>query len=105
MIRGSAKFDSIAVGEVTCSFLGPTIHLEAKAAFVGSKSGDTHGWTTNSQWTPVVMEKLRELRALMEIELGQIHFDGAELVTAPIGAAPQGASPGGLGERFGGAQV
>jgi hypothetical protein len=109
MIRGSAKFDSIAVGEIAVSFLGPTVTVEAKAAFVNSKSGETHGWTKNTQWTPAVIEKLRELRALMEVDLGQIHLEGGGeilVTTAANTSSSVGAeASGGLGERFGGGQV
>lgn len=108
MIRGNPKFDSIAVGEITASFLGPTVSLEAKAAFANSKTGDTHGWTKNTQWSPPVMEKLRELRALMEIDLGNLHLEGGgEVLVAPANAAPQGnfGSGGGLGEHLGNESV
>ncbi len=101
MIRGSAKIDSIAVGEISASFLGATVHLEAKAAFANSKTGDTHGWTKNAQWTPPVLEKLKELRALMEMDLGRIHFESTELIETGAPAA-RGVrfEGGGLGEHL-----
>ena len=106
MIRGNAKFDSIAVGEGAFSFLGSTLMLEAKAAFVNSKTGDTHGWTKNAQWSPPVVEKLKELRALMEIDLGQLHLEGGgEVLVAVTSAGPAAGGGGGLGEHLGGEQV
>lgn len=77
MVKGTAKFDGIAIGEFTVNFLDHTTKLHAKAAFVASESGLTHGWTTNEQWTPTTMEKLRELRTAMENDLAAIHFSGA----------------------------
>ena len=82
MIQGQAKFDGIAVFEGTFSFLNPTVHLEGKAAFVDSKTGDTHGWTKSTQWSPEVIAKLAELRALMEVDLGRLHMhEGGETLT------------------------
>ena len=105
MVRGSAKFDSVVVGEGTFSFLaaGGSPALEAKAAFVNSRSGETHGWTTNRQWSPAVLEKMKELRSLMEIDLGMLHLEGGgEILVTPVHAlqGPQSGSRtgGGLGE-------
>lgn len=107
MIRGSAKFDGVTVGEASCSFLGATIHLEAKAAFVNTKTGDTHGWTKNTQWSPEVIAKLHELRMLMEMDLGRLHLhDGGEvLATSTAVALVSPDRPGGLGEHFNTPQV
>ena len=109
MIRGNPKFDSVSVGEGNFSFLGSTLQFEAKAAFVNSKTGDTHGWTKNTQWSPPVVEKLKELRALMEIDLGRLHLEngGEVLVTTATGMGG-GATPtehGGLGEHLDEKQV
>lgn len=80
MIQGTAKFNAIALGEFTVNFLGPTTKVSAKAAFVGTQTGHTHGWTNNEQWSPETMSKLGELRALMEADLAKIHFsDGRDL--------------------------
>lgn len=101
MIRGSAKFDGISLGEAAFSFLGSTVHLEGKAAFVNTQTGDTHGWTKNEQWSPATIEKLAELRALMELDLGKLHLQdgGTALVTTARAASPS-AEVGGLGEHF-----
>lgn len=108
MIRGAPKFDGIAVGEITASFVGPTLSLEAKAAFANSKTGDTHGWTKNTQWSPGVIEKVRELRALMELDLGRIHFEGGGemlVTTSNTASGLGGGGGGGLGEHLGGESV
>jgi len=98
MVRGTAKFDGIAVGEFSVNRLGPTIKMQAKAAFVGSQSGQTHAWTTNDEWTPATIEKLRDLLTAMEMDLARIHF--AESNPVPTSANPwQGEQRGsGLGE-------
>ena len=98
MIRGSTKFDSVSVGEGAFSFLGSNLTLEAKAAFVNSRTGDTHGWTKNSQWSPTTIEKLKELRALMEIDLGALHLEnGGEVLVASSTVGQTVASSGGSG--------
>jgi hypothetical protein len=101
MIKGNTKFDAIAVGEFTAAFIGPTLEFKAKAAFVDSKTGQTHGWTTNATWSPPTIEKLKELRLLMEADLGAMHLEGGgeavHNVIAP--RAPQ--VPTGLGEHVG----
>lgn len=107
MILGQPKFNSIQVGELTVSFLGTTLRFEGKAAFVDMKTGHTHGWTKNEQWSPAVIEKLKELRALMEIDLGRLHLEnGGESVVGPttLASPAKGLSMegGGLGEHLGG---
>ncbi len=103
MIRGNPKFDGMAVLEGSFSFLGASNGLEGKAAFINSKTGDTHGWTTNKQWSPQVIEKLKELRALMEVDLGQLHLDGGGevlIASSTTGASlPEGRGMGGIGEH------
>lgn len=103
MIRGNAKFDGLAVGEGKFSFMGPTVHLDGKAAFVNSRTGDTHGWTNNTQWSPETIAKLSELRALMEVDLGRLHMEnGGEVLIGPTNTGGVGVSSvGGLGEHIG----
>jgi hypothetical protein len=100
MIKGYAKFDSLAVGEFSASFLGTNLKLECKAAFVDSKTGQTHGWTANQTWSPPVIAKLKELRELMEMDLGAIHLEGGG-ETVPNTVTPQRSAqaPTGLGEH------
>lgn len=108
MIRGNPKFDSISIGELSVSFLGSTLTFEGKAAFVNSRTGGTHGWTKNTQWSPATIAKLKELRALMELDLAALHLDGdGELLTDATGVAPARFTPegGGLGEHLGGDSV
>jgi hypothetical protein len=106
MIRGTPKFDGMAVGEITVVFTGLQLQFEAKAAFIDSKTGETHGWTkaTAASWSPTTIDKLRELRALMELDLGKLHLEGGgEILVGPPGAVPQTgvAFEGGLSEHLG----
>ena len=108
MIRGQPKFDGIAIGEFTAIFLGPTLEFTAKAAFTNSKTGETHGWTKHTHWSKNTIAKLQELRAAMEMDLGQEHFEGGgEVLVGPSGATtPRGLAPdGGLGEHLGDEKV
>jgi hypothetical protein len=102
MIRGTAKFDGIALGEMTANFLGTGTRLTAKAAFVNSTSGHTHGWTTQEQWSPETITKLTELRTLMEADLARTHFAGAAGPAAPGLHFTSPAPEGGLGEHVAG---
>lgn len=93
MMTGTPKFNSIAVGELRATFIERVHELSAKAAFVNTTTGTTHGWTTNTQWSTATLQKLEELRAAMEEDLGRLHFDDAHPET------PRHAQDvGGLGE-------
>ena len=110
MIRGTPKFDGVVVGEIKIVFTGLQLQFEAKAAFVDSKTGETHGWTnaTASAWSPITIDKMKELRALMELDLGKLHLEGGgEVLVGPTGVAPHTSAgfEGGLGEHLGGGQV
>lgn len=104
MIQGAPKFSGLAVGEITVNKMGPTLKMEAKAAFVDPKTGSTHGWTTGNQWSPTTVVKLGELLALMEEDMARIHFDGGGTTSdspiTPVRQVP-GVS-GGLGEHVAG---
>jgi hypothetical protein len=101
MIQGSAKFDAIVVGEFTASFIGPTTDFKAKAAFVNSKTGQTHGWTSNQTWSKETIIKLLELRALMETDLGALHLEnGGQVLEVPTQPRNPPA-PTGLSEHVG----
>lgn len=99
VISGNIKFSGIAIGELTVNRMGPTLKMEAKAAFVDPKTGVTHGWTTGSQWSKETVAKLNELFLLMEADLAKAHFvdagtsdDGPVTISRPTGV-------GGLGEH------
>ena len=102
MINGSPKFNGMAMGEGKFSFLGTTIHLEGKAAFIDNRTGQTHGWTHNTSWGKDTIDKLMELRAAMELDLGRLHLEGGgeKLVTTSKPPALTGGGDG-LGEFLG----
>jgi len=76
-------FNGIALGELNIDFLATPSKVVAKAAFINTQTGATHGWTTCHQWAPDTMERLRELRALMERDLAAIHFADASSGPGP----------------------
>lgn len=97
-------FNGIALGELSVNFLESPAKVVAKGAFINTTTGQTHGWTTCHQWSPDTIEKLRELRALMERDMAALHFvDGA---VSPMGSPTTGGGGlkdgfKGLGERLG----
>lgn len=104
MIEGAPKFGGLAVGEFTCSLLGATVQLKAKAAFVDKRTGQTHGWTEGSGnlWSTATLQKMRELVELMEADLARVHFDNAATAPTAVATDPT-ASPGlsgGIGEHL-----
>ncbi len=87
----SAKFDKVALGEASISFLGPTLSFTAKFKLVSSKTGESFGSSTIQHWSPAVIEKLKELRAMMEYEVEEEIFEGSSTSTV---------STSGIGEQF-----
>lgn len=98
----SVKFDGIRVAELSVSFMEASALLTAKAAFVNTRTGDTHGWTTGRRWSAATLEKLSELRASMERDLEGMHFEDGAL-TPVAGNEGLPAAFKGLGERYTGA--
>ena len=99
----TAKFDGMAIGELSVNFIESPAKVVAKGAFIDRQTGQTHGWSTNHQWSPDTIEKLRELRMLMERDMEAIHFaDGSVGPISPTtGGGGLGDSFKGLGERLG----
>lgn len=101
----TVTFNGIALGELTIDFLSTPAKVVAKAAFINTQTGATHGWTTCHQWAPDTMERLRELRFLMERDLAAIHFADASSGVQAASSTTRGgglqAELKGLGERLG----
>lgn len=102
MIRGSARFDGLALGEGTFSFLATSPQLKTKTAFISSASGKTHGWTeATGGWSKETMLALEALRECIEKDLAGVHFTSFEDSTGPTPERTAGAiPPGGLGEHL-----
>lgn len=106
MQQGTPKFDGIAVFTAEFSFLGPTVKLSTKAAFVDSRTGHTHGWTTGEGgiWSTGTIDALKALRDSMEADLARLHFTEGAAVPGTGGGGEEpsaGGGGGGLGEHLG----
>jgi hypothetical protein len=97
-VTGTPKFDQLVVSEITVNFLNSPVSLDVVAAFVNSKTGETHGWTKGhgSLWSENTKEKLKALREAMESDIGKAHFVGS--VTKSVGS--EASFKGGLGEHL-----
>lgn len=98
----TVKFDALRVAEIKVSLIEAPVTIEAKAAFINTETGATHGWTTGrAGWSDATIEKLKELRESMEADLARIHFvDGATVTpTTSSGDIREGFQ--GLGEHLG----
>jgi hypothetical protein len=93
----------VAIGEVSIKLIEEPHTLVAKAAFVNSKSGVTHGYTHCSSWSKEVMMKMRELCALMAQDLENTHFEGGSAAASTVGVTLPQEIPAitGLGEFIG----
>lgn len=92
-----AKFDKVVLGELSSNFFGAG-SIKAKAMFVAAETGRTYGSLVVERWSPAVLQKLAELRALMESELERTVFeDGGDQGGSPDGSI---SSTGGLAEHL-----
>jgi hypothetical protein len=99
----TAKFNGVRVAEMTVSFLNAAPDLKAKAAFINTRTGQTHGWTTGTHWSRDTQELLAELRQSMERDIEALHFaDGAVTDEEPGHTAVVASPGGGLGEHLAG---
>lgn len=98
MITGSPKFNSLVVITLNADFSKPTVSFTARAAFIDTNSGSTHGWTDamGSAWSKETIAQLEALKESMERDLGQLHLDGAAR-PAKAGLSIEG----GIGEHVG----
>jgi hypothetical protein len=101
MIDGTPKFSSLALKEITADISANNIALVGKAGFVNRTNGATHGWTKaeGSVWSRATIEKLLELKELMEKDLATLHFQEFSTGTQPVERQP--VDPGGLMEHLG----
>jgi len=98
-VTGTPRFNQLAVGEIEVDFTSSPIKIDVTAAFVDSKTGETHGWTKGygGIWSEETRKKLVELRELMELDLSKLHFDKAGSATTTKGVEFE---PGGISEHL-----
>lgn len=78
-VTGTPKFNGIAIATISVDFFSkPTTVVSAKAAFIHTEKEATYGWTegTGNVWSQETMQKLKDLRASMELDLAKVHLDG-----------------------------
>lgn len=99
-VIGTPAFNAVAILKIDAiHFHHSSVALVAHGAFVNTETGSTYGSTTCRQWSKPTLDKLAELRALMEEDLAALVFH-RQPATA---ASPQQAEPGGIGESLRGA--
>ncbi len=90
-MKGTMRFDSLALGELTISFIAPGTVMTGKAAFVDSKTGTTHGWTeTSGGWSETALKALAALKEAVEADFGKLHLETTHAGT--VSEAPQRSS-------------
>lgn len=95
---GVIKFDGIAVVTVEANMMEKS--MSARAAFVNTKTGESHGFTDGSGhvWSPETKIALATLVSLMERDLGNLHFTSSS--SDPVAASAK-TETGGIGEHVG----
>lgn len=92
---GPIVFDGIAITSIEGDILKHS--LTARAAFVDTRRGTTHGWTEGNGtiWSEQTKALFKELVSSMEDDMGKLHF-----VSSPNRVVGSPASVGGLGEHL-----
>jgi hypothetical protein len=97
-VIGTPAFNAVAILKIEpILFNTNDVVLVAQGAFVNTDNGSTYGSTTCRRWSKPTLDKLAELRALMEEDLASLVFQ-RHAPTANAGAAQ--ADPGGIGEEL-----
>ncbi len=96
-ITGSIKFDALALVSLEANL--PEKSMRVRAAFIDTKTGETHGFTDGHGhiWSPETKAALTTLATLIEKDLGRLHLVNARTP----GAAKAPVDQGGLGEHVG----
>jgi len=105
MIRGTPKFNGIAIAQIEINYLQTPMSIDVQAAFVNTTTGDTHAWEKGGvSWSDKTRGLIHDLRTSMEQDLAARHFSGGgtEASTVTSMAAEK---PGGLGEHLGAVSV
>lgn len=87
-VRCDFLFDSLSVGRYTADFTKSPSVIEAKAAFVNSRSGMTHGWTSGiGPWSERTLQLAQELQEALARDIAQLHARKGS-VEAPAAQKP-----------------
>lgn len=96
-VIGTPAFNAVAILKIDAvHFHHNSVALVAHGAFVNTDTGSTYGSTTCRQWSKVTLDKLAELRALMEEDLAALVFQRQPSTSASLVPV----EPGGLGEAL-----
>jgi len=96
-VIGTPAFNAVAILKIDAiHFHHNSIALVAHGAFVSTETGSTYGSTTCRQWSKLTLDKLAELRALMEEDLAALVFNRQPMAAA----VSQQTEPGGIGEAL-----
>ena len=96
-VIGTPAFNAVAVLRIEAiDFAAQSSPVVAHAAFVNIETGRTYGRTQCQHWSKATLEKIAELRALMETDVAAMVF-----VQPRAGAPmPEQAEPTGIGEQL-----
>jgi hypothetical protein len=94
-VTGTPVFDAVALTTIEIDLMERS--LTAKAAFVNTKTGSTHGWTQGAGaiWSEETKAAARVLAVSMENDLAKLHFG-----TRPEAQSSQPTARSGLGEHL-----
>jgi hypothetical protein len=80
MIQGTFCFDGLALGRLEIDTTRTPLEVTAKFAFVDTKTGKTHGWTTyNGPLPPSALESFKAFAAALEGAVIQRHAEHASV--------------------------
>lgn len=85
MKTGTFRADALTLHSVAIDFSRGGVGLTARAGFVHTGSGVTHGWTETATWSTRTLQAIEALKEAMETDLAAHHFHGGDgaLPTAP----------------------
>lgn len=101
-VHGTLKADGIAVCRIEIDYLTNPVKIKALAGFTVEATGQTVGWVDAgaNAWSEATLQKLRELRQLMEEDLARALFVGGGS-GSEVTSRSNGLIPSGLGEHLG----
>lgn len=98
-VIGTPAFNAVAILKIDAvHFHHNSVALVAHGAFVNTETGSTYGSTTCRHWSKQTLDKLAELRALMEEDLASLVFHRQPAAAVP--SQQQHTDPGGIGEAL-----